>query len=291
MEIDSPFDINSLTTPEYQRYYKMVNARMQEVARAIIAGYGLPDHFNRISPMIVDGSEFNACTYQHENNLVVAINASVPILLRTLFDHLFAQPNLFPQLPNDVPDAIDYSPLFTIDPTNTDQLERINIRISEARYSASRILGDLCVTYVFLHEFGHLLCGHSEALSHISGETKLLELFELHEQPNKEYVELRQYWEFQADSIAAGLLVQYIDDIVAHADSHQPWILDVTGCDKEDTKTLVMHVSAMTIAALNVLFLYIDQCTFQIKAERYHPPTQTRLFCLRDTLCSQMAQR
>lgn len=269
----------------------MVNARMQEVARAITAGYGLPNHIDNVVSIIANGHQFNASTYQQNNTLVVSINASVPILIRTLFDRLLAQPSVFPELPIDTPDAISYSPLFMIDPTSTDQLERINIHISEDRYSASRILGDLCVTYVFLHEYGHLLCGHTQAIRNISEETGLLELFELNQPPNKDYIELRQYWEFQADSVAAGLLVQYLDDIVSQSQAHQTWIFDITGCEQNDQKGLATHVCAIAIAALNVLFLYTDQCTFQIKVEKYHPPTQTRLFCLRDVLCSQMAQR
>lgn len=286
------FDLNKLSkSAELKRYFEMVQLRMDEVSRSIIAGYGLPSHLNQIKTIIADELEFNAEASSRNKIAYVSINASVLMILRTLFDHIFSNDSVLPQLSQDKEKQnINYQAPFILDPHHPFERSQVSISISEDRYKASGILSDLCINFIILHEFGHILGGHPEALQHYCLGTRLLELFKKTERKQAN-ANLRQYWEFQADNIAASLLTQYVGDTIQNAASHQTWILKATGLKADQSQEIAIHVAAMTLASLHTLFLYMDNCTFKVNKSSYHPPAQARMMYIKDVFCDEMSMR
>lgn len=284
------FDPAQLENPDYQEHFNLFHERMQEVERSIVAGYGLPVGVDKIHSYIASDFEFNAQAGQVESTLMVSLNAPVLISLRVLFDLLLEKDHILPALLQPSESKITYRTQTFLKAYNPGELSLHEISISKERYKASSTLSDLCSTFMMLHEFGHVICGHPGALATKFSEASLVEFNSFAEGP-KVNSELRRYWEFQADNIAAALLAQYVDDAVSRAEQFNPWLRTCLDQEVVTFEQQATHFSAMVIASLHVLFLYSDSCQFEVPKFSYHPPAQTRLMYVKDVFAGEIASR
>ncbi len=285
------FDPNKLQSSDFRDYFDRIQLRMDEISRSIVAGYGLPAHIHSIRAFIARELKFNAQASLSDQTAYISINASVLLSLRILFDRVLSDDEVLPRLNDtDLSSSVSYETEFILNTNTPQDWSRLSISLGKDKYKASGILSDLCVTFVALHEFGHLLCGHVEAVEKLYSEASLMEFYRISERTALD-PELRQYWEFQADSIAASFLAQYIGDLIAKAGSYQTWILTAAKLQADQREDIAIHTAAMTIASLHVLFLYMDSCTFDTNKNAYHPPAQCRVMYIKDIIATNVGRR
>jgi len=285
------FDTSKLHDNELKRYFASIMKTMKEVAFSIERGYGLPPHIKEIRPLFIEEKGFNAEADIIDGIAYIAISASVPLLLRVLFDILLSDSEVFPQLPQEESNIkVRYEAPFIFNPRPPFERKQFNIGLTIERADAARILSDKCVKFIFLHEFGHMLCGHIETNRELNPDQPLFEFYG-DTTESETYEGLRRYWEYQADCISADLLAQYIDTTVNHAHGAQKWISKLIPEHEHDTNGIVKHVTGMTIAALNVLFMYMDNCRFDANTRAYHPPVITRMMYIKDSLFTSVGER
>ena len=285
------FDPQVLESVEYRKYFQLIQTRIDEVLDSVTQGYGMPDSINEVNAFIAHELAFNGSASIDGKVASLSINASVLLSLRLLFDQIVSLENVLPGLNNDeVSEKINYEAQFFADTSLPRDWQTVSVTINQQQFRASAVLADLCVTFVFLHEFGHLLCGHIEAAEQYFSETPLLEMFDISEDDAVE-PKLRRFWEFQADSVAASILSQYIGTLIDNVVDNHTWVLDSANLKASQTDEIAIHVTAMVNAALHVLFLYMDGCKFKTHKASYHPPAQARIKYIIEIVSVKMEQR
>lgn len=285
------FDYQSLKGKEFRRYYANVLVRAEEVARSTIAAYRPTSSSMTIEYAFVRDPMFNAMASLKDGHAKIYLSASIPILLRILFDKLCSFEQVLPllPLPTGIPNQEHYTTTFMLKPSERAKLTQFDVLLSNERAEASRILADMCVMFIVLHELGHVLCGHLGASTRYFSNDSLAELASHREREGRGQ-RLRQYWEYQADAIASGLLPQFIDHVVKNATQYQPWVLQLSEIS-DHQQEIVCHLTALTNAAITVLFLYMNECRMKLNQTSNHPHPVVRAFYVKDMVARSVADR
>ncbi len=284
------FNIRRLTNPDLVEYFQAIEARMSELARSVIDGYGLVAGLKGIDNKIANSIEFNASAAAPDDTAQISINASVPIVLRALFDFVLSNDDLLPGLNGDPQEAYDFHTQLFVDVSEPTKLTSPRIVLSKEKSRVSVALSDLCVTFMITHEYGHLLCGHAGALAANFADEVCVEFGDRDKNLSGDYG-LRQYWEYQADCIGASLLAQYATDFIQNPNPAADSIKAVLTADGLSQREIDTHLAAMVIASLHVLFLYSDGCKFDSGQFSFHPPAQARIMYVKDIVATEIADR
>jgi hypothetical protein len=285
-----PFDTSTLS-PQARAWFDNIQARIREVADSMIGAYRPSDCTLTISGCYKHTTTFNAAVWQEDDRLVVGMGASVALLLEMLFWAMLADSEVLPSLPpgrrNDSAKAV-----FAVDPRNTQKLSQYRASLSDERAAAAHVLADLCVSFIYLHELGHVVCGHVGATAHHFGETQLVEFAAPRSRvraPDRDR-RARQYWEYQADAIAAMLLPQYVDTLIARLDVRHGWIRSLVR-GRSGLKALRLHLGALTVMAVSAMFVYLEGGRLRAREVAWHPHPIVRSLYLKDVFAREAARR
>ena len=263
------FDYTKLSDPEILSLYRRVISVSAETATAITTSYNpsMP-----IAAYFVDEEIFQASAGIDDDRYLVLFSRPVPILVRILFDKILADPALMPWLPADLEaeGTSNYEVPFIIDPLNFSRTENWGIRLSPARTFAAGTLADICLCFITLHEFGHIICGHGEGVSHYYGRNHFLE-FSASLPRSKLETERVRAWEFDADVVAATFMIQFIVELAADVDKN-PRTRQFLG----DAGDRYAQALSLAVAGLFALFSYLQGMRRDLGLFSGHPHPMVR---------------
>lgn len=281
------FELGRLTS-DTRPHFESVLARILEVGDSMVQGYRPASLKARIVACYKDSRDFNAGAWPEGENFRVGLSAAVIPLLSLLFMALLSDPEVLPQLPKP-PTRRAARMKFRTDVRYADAVRDVRLTLSDERTVAAHVLADLCVSFVYLHELGHVICGHAEGTRHFANSEVIAEFTQPRPGSPRERA-MRQYWEYQADSIAAAIMPQYLDILLGEAGGKHRWLRALVGSSKGD-KTLKIHVCALVNAALSAMFIYLEGCRLVRRAETYHPHPIARSLYVKDRLTSEASRR
>lgn len=261
--------------------------RMEEVGEAAVRGYGAGRGVT-IRSCFKTTRQFNAAAWPDGDRMQVGLGAAVLPLLNVLFGAILSDRRVLAGLSGAAADAAPV-PAFVYDPAEFGKPLAVELHLDGEKALAAGVLADLCISYVYLHEMGHILCGHCEAGEHLFGSGEVLEFGEGSEGAGLggEWLEMRQYWEYEADSFTLPLLLQYIHMAARHR-RHGKWLAKLAG--SEDERRVRMHTAALTSAAISALFLYMAGCRLRYEAPNTHPDPVVRSLYMKDMLAALCAR-
>ena len=123
----------------------------------------------------------------------------------------------------------------------------------EQRAATAVLMSELAVAYCGYHELAHILLGHVDAHRQWTGDLGLLEMAESRLPAGRTGARLRMVWEYEADLVAANMLLQ---DVVAG--DAEPVFREAYGGDNECG--VLARFQAMLVGRL-VVFLLVAQAT------------------------------
>jgi hypothetical protein len=285
------FDIDKLPSVTQREHYANVLARIDEVSASFVAGYKPRTGRGSVVARYIESGDFNASTWKDANTHVIGLGAAVIPLLSTLFSILLTDPDVLPALPAAPKRGRGnaYKAQFCLDPHAPTVLTEVGVALTEDRARAARVLSDMCVSFIYLHEIGHVVCGHVGALQQFLGEDALTEYVASKDTATSD-LKLRQYWEYQADAVSAALIPQYVDTLLQRIESHHPWLRKMLP-KRVRTSTFQLHVVALVNMSLTIMFHYLEGCRLQHTAQAAHPHPVVRSLYVDDIVAQRAGER
>lgn len=287
------FDYRLISDPAIQTDYRHLEYRSKNIASSIMQAYGREK--KPIAFRFINEGEFNAFASVDDdrNHYQVEVNAAVPLLVMMLFYRLFSDKRVLPLLDPDAAPATNFELPFILNPETFDRPIEWQVSTSAIRGFAAGTVADLCSTFVVLHEFGHIICGHADGIRHYEKGEKLAELVSRARQPGnlterrKRALERRKAWERDADMIAAIFLVQFVEDLANPALTEprtRRVFSDADGFNLE-------HTLAIAVAALFAFFCYVQGSRQKLEKQSSHPHPQVRSLFVKDMLVQELSKR
>jgi hypothetical protein len=285
-ETMSTFDINQISDEAIRTDFRHLERRANLIAKSLVEGYG-PGR-KPIEFRFINESEFNAyARFDTANDQhLVEINAAVPLFTMILFYRLLSDNRVLHYLDPAGAVASDFDLPFVIDHENFERRVDWKIEANSIRAFAAGTIADICNTFVILHEFAHVICGHVDAMQYYEGKAKVAEFASRRKQPKADK-DRRLAWEAEADMIAAGFLVQYIGDLVevTKTDLRAKQVFGhVQGYEWE-------HTLAIVVASLFGFFCYVEGTRRALHQHGDHPHPQVRSLAIKDFLLQAAEQR
>lgn len=211
---------------DYAAWYGTLRDKVSAAASAMqaLAITALPPVTARLVRDATLGADARAVAAGYE----VRIHAALPTVLHFAFNNLLRTPYFMPGVGDPSTER----------PYNEEGIERIplslprRLPIEEAivwitglsrpadqrRAGAAVLLTELAVAFCSHHELAHVALGHVAANDELNGTTKLLEVGPRRavEGLSRDRVALRHVWEYEADMVAANMLLQDMMDARAH---------------------------------------------------------------------------
>lgn len=195
--------------------YESVLIRGEEIVESFRCAYNLKgDRFN-IAFNFIDSPYFNAWAEKRRKGYGITFHSSTVLLLRTLFDAIFADASVIPEIgvvqtdifrtPKKVP--------FIYDTSKVHEITYIATTIDPARYRVAEVYFDFCMSFILAHEIAHVIGGHTDSEREFIGFNRLME-FGDKKNHNYRGFYLQQSWEYDADSFAANVVVQYLESLI-----------------------------------------------------------------------------
>lgn len=277
------FDISAISDEAIRRDYIHLQRRAESLATSFAEGYGRPA--SSITFRYINESEFNAFASREGDGYLVELNAAIPLFVMILFYRLLTDPRVLPHLDASGMVASDFELPFIIDPDDFDRRVDWKVAANPIRAFAAGTLADLCSTFVVLHEFAHVLCGHTDGLLHFEKDRKLAEMVTRArpKQKGKAHntaIARRKAWEADADVVAAAFLVQFVDELV-HVDEANVRTRQVFS---HAEGFHLEHTLAITVAALFAFFSYVQGARDKLDQTSDHPHPQVRARLVKDIL-------
>lgn len=285
------FDYNLISDEAIRNDYRHLENRAKEISFSVSKGYG--EARKPVAFRYINENEFNAFASMEQDRYWVELNAAVPLLVMMLFYRMFADHRILPHLDSSGTPASDFELPFIVDPENFDRRVNWHIKTNAVRAFAAGTIADLCSTFVILHEFGHVICGHLEGLNHFDRGDRLAEFVSRSSAPKANILKARQRskrrqaWESEADMIAAMLLTQFVDDLTKHAADNERLgrvFTEKDGFHRE-------HTLAIAVSALFAMFCYMQGARRQLGADSNHPHPQVRSRYVKDIILLEMENR
>lgn len=220
----------------------------------------------------------------------VLLNAALPAILHYTFNNLFRDPNYLPGIGNaaseipyrDLQSGIPFSlPRQISVETAICAIAQLSRPLDNDRAQAAVLMAELATAFCVYHEVAHIVLGHIDALSeqHLSGQ--LLEIVPSNRAPHGRAAEIRRVWEYEADLLAANMLLQ---DMVSPGAEEA--FAAIYGPDNDYTP--LGRVQAMLGASLAV-FLLISQAT--PTSRRTHPAPLVRFVAIANDCVAAMVEQ
>lgn len=287
------FDYRLFSNQAIELEYKHLELRANSIASSIMQSYGKSK--KPIGFRFIDEREFNAFASLDDDGsrYWVEVNAAVPLLIMILFYRLLTDKRVLPYLDPGGEAVANYELPFILNPEVFDERVDWQVRTNAIRSFAAGTIADLCSTFVVLHEFGHIICGHTEGIRYYEKDEKLAELVS---RPRKwlnatarhiEALERRKAWERDADLIGAVLLAQFVDEL-----ANPTFTEERTRRVFTNTKGVELeHTLAIAIAALFALFCYVQGSRRKLHKDSSHPHPHVRSLFVKDILVQELATR
>ena len=176
-----------------------------------------------------DDKTFNASAFPHDSKYVIAVNYGALILIHDLVHRLFCTPEVFPW----VGEPSKEDPKRRFHPTSNDAQIYMRKFISEpllavphdpVRRIAADFLTVVAVHYLLWHEFRHIIGGHIDWNTKVSGSRSIAEVT-LGGLSSSEYGTARQALEMDADSFAMQMVLQSLLNHAVSSDADKPPIV------------------------------------------------------------------
>ncbi|MFG1339982.1 hypothetical protein [Xanthobacter autotrophicus] len=287
------FDISAIGGEAIRQEYAHLQRRAETLAASFAASQGRPA--STIAFRYINESEFNAFASREGDGYLVELNAAVPLFVIILFYRLLTDPRVLPHLDASGMVASDFELPFIVDPDDFDRRVDWKIAANPMRAFAAGTLADLCSTFVILHEFAHVLCGHADGLLHYESDRKLAEMVRRASQTkvrpkkidkvHKAGIERRKAWEADADVIAGAFLVQAVDELIHQGDERAWQVFSHAGGFHLE------HTLAITVTALFAFFCYVQGARDKLNRTSDHPHPQVRALLVKDILLQVASQR
>jgi hypothetical protein len=279
----------ALMPADYANWYV---SHLEKVSSAVstiehIAAKRLPPVGARLRRVASFGAEVRPASRGYE----VSLNAALPALVHFAFNNLLR----VSQFMSGIGDGESETPYRIFDgriPLNLPRGLKIEAAIvaitglsqpfDSSRAATAVLMSELAVAFCIYHELAHIFLGHADANKLLHGRTGLLEVTSRRSVAAAEIGKLRQVWEYEADLVAANMLLQDMASPQAEAGFRGAYGTD-NDCD------VVARFQAMLSAVL-VVFLLIAQATSS--SRRTHPDPLVRFAAIaNDSAAALMEQQ
>lgn len=277
------FDYNTISDKALRTEYKHLLRRSKSISKSVHCAYGR--NKKMIETVYISGQNFNSFASENDAHYLIEIDSSIPLFSTILFSRLMSDKSVMPFLNSSGTLVGDYSLPAIVDPAHFDKRKEWKISFNSIRSFAAGTLADICSTFVLCHEIGHVMNGHVEGLQHYEGQKRLAELIS-YSKTSKTRYERRQAWEYDADSVASTLLINFVGELVADVENHKRTaeIFDLG----EDTLEQVLSI---TTVALFAFFSYMSGIRHKLQLKSTHPHPVVRAFYIRDMLIKAARSR
>ncbi|WP_107495999.1 hypothetical protein [Thalassobius sp. I31.1] len=279
------FDTEMIQNTVLRTHYQMLERRFAEISGFVEQAYGF--NKRKISSGFTASNQAGATAKRTEDGYSIRISSALPQALSLLFAHFLADPEAMPWLAASDPSNTDPLAL-EVAPNPGDLTDRQNVHIpnNTTRNQVAEILADIAVNFVFMHELGHVLAGHTD-LPGTDGELREITEFSLVELAAPEPSEQARAWEYEADVVGAGLMSTQIDALIAMARADDDNSREIFG----PPQIAVEQCLSLTAIALYALFRYLRGANQRLNLIGNHPDPLIRAFCVRDALYQATSQR
>lgn len=273
------FDIETFQDPGIRAQYQSLMKRFKSIARSVEATYKLDDRM--IVPEFYRADAFNACVERHPGRYRISIALPAPVLLMIFFDKLLGNPSVMSWLRSDIEREVAYSIPFSIRAQDLTHTSDWSISTSKIRAFAAYTLSDIATTFIFMHEIGHILCGHLENSRMSDGQNMIAE-FEFTDDQKIDH-DLAQLREYEADAVAGSLITHYVLELIDDI-SVNPRTREAFGPDSMAAE----QCTSLCIMALYGMFAYLRGAQRRLRTSSSHPDPRVRSFYVRDIVCQAM---
>lgn len=265
--------------------FQMLKDRFSETSSFVTKAYGLGDR--EITFGFISVNQINATAKRTGVGYSIQISSALPQALRRLFARLLADAEVLSWLPVDGLDNSGHQELEVAlglrDQTNHQSMQADSTSI---RFQVVAILADITINFVFMHELGHILAGHTD-LPNLNGTLPVIKEFELVEFSAEEPAEQARAWEYEADIVGSGLMNSQIDALIGAAKSDTGNSRQIFG----PPQIAVEQCLSLSVIALYCLFRYLRGASLHLNLTGSHPDPLIRAFCVRDALFQATATR
>jgi hypothetical protein len=278
------FDPRSLQDEGIRREFAFLEQRAQEVARSVVLAYDKPQ--DTIAFRYIEEREFNAYAGLSDGQYLIELNAGVPLFNLLLFYGLMSNRMFLPDVNSSGTAVSNFKIPFVIDPADFDRRAEWEVSCNQIRAFAAGTLADMCSTFIVLHEFGHVICGHCDAMEHFEGAGSIAELVAF-KRSSAMNLERRRAWEGDADMVAAGILSQFVEDLAADISLNnrtKEVFADPDSFHLENTASIV-------VASLFALFCYIEATRRNQDKSSTHPQPHVRALLIKNVLHLNLERR
>lgn len=280
----TPFDLSAISDEGLRREYEFLQTRMSGIVRSVGAAYG--QGRKPIAFRYIDDRSFNAYAGQDADAYRIELNASVPLFNFILFARILSSKSVLPYLSARGTKVSQFELPAVLDPAKFERRAKWRIDLNEIRAFAAGSLADMCSTFVACHELGHVVSGHVDALGALEGSTRVAELM-ARSQTRGEAADRRQAWEYEADSVAAYFLSQFVEELVATCADNPRAAAVFSRPDGRTTE----HTLAILIAASFAFFSYVQGIRRKLRQHSSHPAPMVRAHHLKNILFAMFRDR
>jgi hypothetical protein len=277
-----PFNY-SLLSEAIRGNYAYPHTIAYEFARAYCRKSGRAEQFPRIAIDYYADAGLQASAAMRGDAQLIAVSAGVPVLLLAVFFEVFRSTHPF-SVEYDSPDAEsteagDYRlPLRLTDQQSLEpgdlaalieQTIRDTIPDGKWRRIWAVTLTELAVLFVFAHELGHVVRGHTTVL----GTRRQRALVEIEKAPRRKptLYRIRQAWELDADETAFAFLWSYA---LANPDNRKRLMRQLQ-CGRGEFPEV--KLVARLCYAISMVFLLLGQAQREVNAVDSHPSALVRI--------------
>lgn len=262
----------------------MLERRFAEIAGFVEQAYKF--NARKISSGFMASNQAGATVKRTGEGYAIRISSALPQALNLLFARLLADPEVLPWLTaHDQVGVSAQNIELPLNPSNLTQRQYIPINSTGTRNQVAEILADIAVNFVFLHEMGHVLAGHTD-LPDANGVLPEICEFSLVEFSVPEPSEQARVWEYEADVVGAGLMSTQLDALIDMAHSDGTKSREIFG----PPQIAIEQCLSLTIIALYALFRYLRGANQRLNLTGDHPDPLVRAFYVRDALFQATAQ-
>ncbi|OIN57148.1 hypothetical protein [Arsenicibacter rosenii] len=281
------FDPTQLADESLRRLYEYQIIRVNEIYSSFVNHY-LPQKTQRthVFDYFVD-TNLNASTGTRLGKDYIRVSSPTIYLLRSFFDHLLADDRFLSEIsPSTVQIDIGTTrtPNLIIDPEDVTKVREGNLSTDQNRLLFSTTMADLCMTFISCHEVGHIVYGHTR-YTRLFFKEDCLNFFDFWKRPKR--IDINHAMEYDADLLAATLIVQYLEDVYRAAFKYARHAEVYAGLIKKGK--LLEDITIFCILFIYALFVYLSNGAPD--QDSTHPQPLVRALYIKDVMLAQMGRR
>ena len=225
-------------------------------------------------------ADFNACAYALDGRHIIDVSAATPALLLALFFEVLGSTNPFSTSP-DEPPVDDAHPGDFLFPQFLAAADQDDIHLASTIDTVLRdamppekwqrlmalALAELATVFVFSHEIGHIVLGHTGILA----DQRNLALMELRSTRESVPGRVSRAWELAADQSAFGMVWSYA---VKNRRTRTRFLHYLR---LESASDPILELAGRLCYAISFVFFLLGQNLSEVDAQGSHPSTLVRV--------------